>query len=581
MILLPSLPQHDPLASKRSAELEDARTEYQYDRSYEEILYCKDVPTRDKSELRYWLGLGKMSLEVKLNRWASSTAEDRRRALEERLAEELAKAGPLSWKRVQDAIDALVPEGDDPYEVKNLDDYDRAYKRLRDPLPKSRWEADEFFAWQALAGCNPTMIERMDAPVAKFPVTEAHFQAAIGNHDSLERAMSEGRLYIADYWALDGLSGGKTDEHQKYVWAPIALYCQQPARDGRAAAFLPVAIQCGQRPGTEAPIFTPADGTSWLMARTTVAVADSQDQGLGRHFGCCHMVMQAVTMAMKRQLGVRHPLRILLEPHTENTLIANEICRTQLTNPGGIVDRLQAMELPVSMRFCNDAIARFRLLRSDPVQDCATRRVDDTAALPVYPHRDDQLRVWEPVFAWVDAYVRTYYGSREDVQDDHELVAFVKELGADDGGRLAGLEIPGTVTELVDLIARIVFRGSAYHASINYSLYDYTYAPSGPTSAFGPGPTGTAADTAAARVAMHPPYDIAYEVISIYYDLQLRLNRLGQYGTAIIDPRVREPLERFQGALMQIDDSIRAANETRFAPYVFSMPSNITASIHV
>lgn len=35
------------------------------------------------------------------------------------------------------------------------------------------------------------------------------------------------------------------------------------------------------------------------------------------------------------------------------------------------------------------------------------------------------------------------------------------------GGRLQGLFIPETVSELVDLVARIVFRGSAYHASIN------------------------------------------------------------------------------------------------------------------
>lgn len=581
MFLPPSLPQHDPLSRKRSADLEAARGEYEYDRSYAEIPYCKEVPLRDKSDLAYWLGLGKMSLDVKLNRWASSTTEERRAELQSALSAQLRKAGPLSLARVQEAIDGLVPEGEVPYRVESLADYDRAYVLLREPLPKGRWEADEFFAWQALAGCNPTMITRMDAPLAKFPVTNDQFRAAIGEHDTLERALAEQRLYVADYWALDGLAGGSTDGHAKYVWAPIALYCQQPARDGRPAAFLPVAIQCGQHPGPEAPIFTPADGTSWLMARTTVAVADSQDQGLGRHFGCCHLVMQAVAMGLRRQLGARHPLRILLEPHTENTLIANEICRTSLTNPGGIVDRLQAMELSVSVQFCNDAVARFRLLQSDPVQDCAARRVDDVGALPVYPHRDDQLRVWGPVFAWVDAYVRTYYATREDVQDDHELVAFVKELRAEDGGRLQGLFIPETISELVDLVARIVFRGSAYHASINYSLYDYTYAPSGPTSAFGPGPAGTTADTAAARVAMHPPYEIAHEVISIYYNLQLRLNRLGQYGSSIVDPRVQDALARFQSALAAVDDIIRAENEARLAPYVFSMPSNITASIHV
>lgn len=581
MLFPPTLPQHDKLARKRAHELEQAREEYVYDRSYEDILYCKEVPTRDKSDLKYWVGLGKMILQVKLNETLTDTGKMRAEELHTELESKLTKHAGAGWHRLHAVLDELVPAADDAFEVSSFADYDRAYRTLREPLAKGRWEADDFFAWQAIAGCNPTVIERMRAVPDKFPITNAHFQAALGDHDTLDAAIAEGRIYIADYWCLDGLTGGMTDDHQKYVWAPIAAYCWQPARGERPSRFAAVAIQCGQRPGPDTPILTPADGTAWLMARTTVAVADSQDQGLGRHFGCCHLVMQAVAMASKRQLAARHPLRVLLDPHVENTLIANDICRTSLTNPNGIVDRLQAMELPVSLRFCNDAIARFRLLESDPVRDCAARGVDDVEALPVYPHRDDQLLVWEAVFAWVDAYVRAYYGADQDVLDDHELEAFVGELMADGKGRLRGLIVPKSVRELVDLIARVVFRGSAYHASINYSLYDYTYAPNGPTSGFGPGPTGTPADTASARLAMHPPYDIANEVISIYYNLQLRLNELGKYGASLEDPRVRQPLDTFNRTLAQIEDIIRQRNEQRLVPYVFSMPSNITASIHV
>src|SRR5262245_35838560 len=127
MILVPLLPQHDPLSSQRRDALEEARAEYQYDRSYEEILYCKDVPLRDKSDPSYWLGLGKMVLEVTLNRWASSTGEERRAALHERLAAEFDKPGLLGWKRVQEAIDALVPSGAATAAVHRFEDYDRAY----------------------------------------------------------------------------------------------------------------------------------------------------------------------------------------------------------------------------------------------------------------------------------------------------------------------------------------------------------------------------------------------------------------------------------------------------------------------
>lgn len=77
------------------------------------------------------------------------------------------------------------------------------------------------------------------------------------------------------------------------------------------------------------------------------------------------------------------------------------------------------------------------------------------------------------------------------------------------------------------------------------------------------------------------PTDIALEVIAIYYPLQLRLNRLGDYGGAFSDKRVKRVLEAFQGRLREIDALIEARNAGRLLPYGYSMPSLIPNSIHV
>ena len=316
------------------------------------------------------------------------------------------------------------------------------------------------------------------------------------------------------------------------------------------------------------------------MARVAVRVADSQVQGLIQHFGLCHLVMEAVTLSMKRRLAPQHPLRVLLVPHVENTLIANEICRVSLTNPGGIVDRLQAPTLPESMKLCTDAVRGFNLMTSAPREDHAARGVDDREALPVYPHRDDQERVWDALAPFIDAYVRLYYRSAADVTDDEELQAFVAELTAEEGGRLADFGAIDTVDRLVALFTRIVFRASAFHATINYSLYDFTYAPNGPTSAFGPGPVGVG-DSELGLRQMLPPWNIAYEVIDIYWPLQLRLNQLGVYDGAFSDDRVAPLVSALQTRLSKVDEVISECNTHRLMPYVFSQPHLITASIHV
>src|SRR5690606_902512 len=217
-------------------------------------------------------------------------------------------------------IDGARPE--DPQ------DYEKMFVSLRTPPVAHAWRTDANFAWQALAGYNPTMLTRMTQRWSHFRVTDQQYVQAIGGHDSFDRALAEGRLYTADYKRFDGVPGGVVDGLQKYLTAPIALYSWQPARDGVPAMLLPVAIQCGQKPDT--PIFTPADGISWQMARAALMVAESQQGGLVVHFGLCHLVLESVVLSARRELAEQHPLRILLEPHFENTLIANEITKSTL-----------------------------------------------------------------------------------------------------------------------------------------------------------------------------------------------------------------------------------------------------------
>ena len=157
-----------------------------------------------------------------------------------------------------------------------------------------------------------------------------------------------------------------------------------------------------------------------------------------------------------------------------------------------------------------------------------------------------------------------------------DLRGFPEELAASLRSEVGELE---TVDRLVALLARIVFRGTAYHAALNYALYDFGYAALQPQAQFGPGPSGQ--DTEEDWLRMLPPYDIAYEVIEAFYPLRVQINTLGDYGPALSDPALAAPLERFQAHLRAIEAEIEARNTELPWPYTWSLPSQISNSIHV
>lgn len=537
--MIPTLPQKDTHAEKRARGLASAREDYVFRHDYYGICAAKSVPLREKTDPRYWAAILAVGAELEVNKLASQ------------------------------ASGREHPAG-----------YARAYATIPAPPIVSCWERDDIFAWQAVAGTNPYMLRRMRGRLPHFPVTNEHYQRAIGKGDTLEAAMAEGRLYVADYAVLDGLPEGKVGELRKYNFAPIALYVWQPS----TRSVVAVAIQCGQTPGPTNPIITPRDGTSWRMARTCVMTAEGNYQGILSHFAFCHEVMESVILAARRQLGDNHPILTLLAPHFENTLITNDLAMTALIGADGYMERLQSPTLEASLGLATRSISAFRLTDSAPRKDFAARGVDDVGALGDYPARDDSLLVWDATAPFVEAYLRLYYETDADVGGDLELAAWVDEMGAEDGGRLGGIARPRTVDAVIDLVSQIVFRCTAYHASINYSSFElFSFAPNMQTAAFGPGPTGGAGDTREAYDAMIPPYDQAYQAFYLFYEIyKIQLNEIGKYPRRHFDDeRVAPLLTAYQERLDEVERTVEARNTTRLLAYPFQLPSRISLSIHV
>ncbi|MFI5301336.1 MAG: lipoxygenase family protein, partial [Polyangiales bacterium] len=375
--------------------------------------------------------------------------------------------------------------------------------------------ADAAFAWQRVAGANPFLLRAIDRLPDNFRVTAADFTRAIGSADSLDAARAEGRLFLADWAALEGIPAGVGDGRNKHLAAPLALFVNR-----LGVGLRPVAIQCAQTPVAGAAPLTPDDGVAWQIARAIVQAADCNLQEIFFHLGRAHFLVEAFAVATLRQLAPQHPIATLLAPHFEGTLAINDAARTKLCVAGGQMETLLAPTREAALALSRSAIETFRFDDDRLPNELARRGVADASVLADYPFRDDARLIWDAIDAFARAYVALYYEDDAAVANDTELAAWVDEIRSNDGGRVRGFpERIDSRARLGDALGWLVFTTSAHHASVNYTQFDWMgYAPNMPASGYASAPVaGASLDADAAWAALLPSPSLAAEQVDFFY----------------------------------------------------------------
>jgi arachidonate 15-lipoxygenase len=440
-----------------------------------------------------------------------------------------------------------------------------------------------------VAGPNPVVLTCQRAPDPRFPVTDEQYAAAMGPGDSLARALDEGRVFLADYAALEGLPPGTVPRGRKFASPALAMFAVPPRTDGESRALRPVAIQCAQAPGSA--IFTPRDGTAWAIAKTLVSTADASVHELSTHLGRTHLLVEPIVVAAHRNLDERHPLLVLLAPHFEGTLFINNAAHSILLAPGGAVDVLHPFTIESMRAFAARASGDPPFDRSSPAALLRARGTDDPDRLPDFPYRDDAQLVWEAIREWVASYLALYYEDDAAVRADTELQDWVADLRSPDGGRVNGFgaETPEgrpsflTLESLVEAVTLIVFTASAQHGAVNAPQYQLmSYAPCFPLSGYSPAPLSAAEADDTSYLANLPPLDIAETQLDILYVLgSVQHTKLGEYPLLHFrDERVETLLSRFQDRLAEVENTINERNAER-TPYSFLLPSTLPRSINI
>ncbi len=485
------------------------------------------------------------------------------------------------------ALTGLIVAGLPSGPAKSLDDYKNLFKTLPLPPIADTFQDDTVFADMRVAGPNPLVIVKMTAPIAKFPVTNQQFQSVMGSNDNLDTAIAQGRVYIADYAALDWLVNGSYLTYQKYLWAPIAM-CAVPQGTGTGRRLQPVAIQVGQQPGSDNPIFTrPATGISspdWDKAKTAVQIADGNYHEAVSHLGQTHLVVEAFIMATNNQLS-GHPVYTLLWPHFEGTLFINNAAQAKLVAPGGTVDAILSGTIDSSRVAAVKATQAilFNFSASSPPERLAGRGVDNAQQLPYYPYRDIALAIWTAILGWTTDYVAAIYATDDGPANDKQLQNWVTELTSHQGGRVRnigptvdGAEVVQTQGQLAKVLAIIIFTASAQHSAVNFPQASImSFAPAMPLAGYNPVPSS------GPWLATLPPLDQALTQLNLGTLLgSVHYTRLGQYGSDYFtDAKIQAALGKFQKALTAIEESMNNSGLATTYPYL--LPSLIPQSINI
>jgi arachidonate 15-lipoxygenase len=306
------LPQFDPRPGPRDRRLGRARRRFCFCHTHISPLAVIDrLPARQQFPTVWVQRTARqvlVSLQNQLQIRRDARLARRLRVLERLLAR--AGAGAVGLRLRLFVADTLRFRGDvhrPARRPEQLEEYAQLFRTIGLPPIARDFQEDAVFAWMRLAGPNPTSLQGVARLDDRFPVSEAIFQSVLPG-DSLEAAGKEGRLFLADYAALAGVECGTFPHGQKYIYAPLALF----AVDRQSQKFRPVAIQCEQAPGPDAPIFTPHDGVNWLLAKTVVEVADGNLHEMVAHLARTHLLMEPFVVCTHRQLARNHPLNRLL-----------------------------------------------------------------------------------------------------------------------------------------------------------------------------------------------------------------------------------------------------------------------------
>ncbi|NXI37605.1 LX15B lipoxygenase, partial [Galbula dea] len=444
------------------------------------------------------------------------------------------------------------------------------------------WQDDAFFGGQYLSGVNPVLLRRCSCLPPNFPLTPDMVAPSLGPSTSLQREMEEGNIYLADYGVLEGIPTALIDGRQTFLAAPLCLLHQQPQ-----GQLLPLAIQLSQQPGPLSPIFLPQDPPwVWALAKAWVRSAEFQVHEALTHLLRSHLLGEVYALATLRHLPPQHPIFKLLVPHTRFTVHIATLARKFLLNPGGVFDKAVAVGRRGLLQLVARGLQELHYSALVLPRDLHRRGVTRTRC---YHFADDAKCIWAAIRSFVKGIVKLYYKSDQEVQEDHELQAWVGEIFQKGflGRRSSG--VPSclrSIPQLVTFLTMIIFNCSAHHAATNSGQFELgAFVPNMPSAMRQPPPQSKEPLSQEQFLEALPAMNTSVITLGVLWVLRnepFDMRPLGCYPERhFTEPIPQQLIRAFQRRLASISCRIRKRNRELELPYSYLDPAAIENSVAI
>ncbi len=472
-----------------------------------------------------------------------------------------------------------------------IDDVRELFAKFEIPHVANRWQSDIEFARQCVQGVSPVHIQSITEIPKGMAATEDLVYGLLEAGQTLAEALAAKRIFLTDFEELVGIPlFDKTDDdgnrELRYAYPARALFYLHS--DGH---LRPLCIEFDRE--EDGLVFTPKDGEyDWLAAKMHLRCAEGNVHQVLPHALRTHFVIEPFVMAILRNLASSHPIFKMMRRHIRYTLAINEGARASLLAVGKVFDNFIACGGPDQghVKLMVKGYSYWKLEHNHPRKELASRGVLDPEILPYYPYRDDGLPIWDAIHDYVDRTLRFFYASDEDVVNDNELQDFWEDL-ITKGHPVEKLNCSEMtrVEDLVEMLAIVIWTGSAQHAAVNYQQFEhYGFVPNAPLCMRGEAPTEKGVLDEKGLVQMMPSKSqstwqvaIGRALASFGKDEEYLHQEGGFHEGFFEEPEVKAIVEGFERTMAQIDADTKARNAKREVPYNQLVPSQVPTSITI
>uniref|UniRef100_A0A8C5PUP6 Uncharacterized protein n=1 Tax=Leptobrachium leishanense TaxID=445787 RepID=A0A8C5PUP6_9ANUR len=458
-----------------------------------------------------------------------------------------------------------------------------SFKKTHMPdLTSQMWNVDTFFGYQYLNGVNPMSVRKCTKIPGNFPVTQDMVASTLGSSTDLQQELESGNIFLADYNILEGIPTNTINGKKQYLAAPLCLLWKS-LQDH----LIPIAIQLGQQPGPENPIFVTSDPEwDWTLAKIWVRYAEFQLHELDHHLLRTHLLAEVICLATVRNLPTQQPLLKLLLPHFDFTLEINILARSQLIGPGGLFDKAFVTGnggVPILVRKALERLTYTSLCLPDDLKDRGME------SIPKHYYREDGMKIWSAMEKFASDIVNYYYKDDDMVSKDPELQAWIKEIFQRGFLERESSGIPSSLRSRVEVIkfaTMVMFSCSAQHAAVNSGQFDfYSWMPNAPSSLRQPPPTKKGVTTFQSILDALPEMNTtALAMVTVWLLRKEPEDKkpLGDYENLCFTEET--PLkfsQEFQNQMAEISKDIQQRNESMNLTYLYLDPKVIECSVSI